>query len=131
MARNAGGGGSAAVPPTTSSSSSAPAFILDNVPLLILKEPNAFATGQMFSSVVLSNKAEVVVHATRTGLSAGGAHVQVSYRSFGYVPSDCAASSNIINHVRNVPRAEVVLRDAAGNSRRYLRPEQKGVSLLQ
>lgn len=107
------------------------AFIVDDVPLLVIKDPHAFSAGQTFSSVVLTSKAEVVVHATRTGLSSSDAHTQVSYRCFGYVPSDYAASANVINNVRALPRAEAVLRDPSARAGPFLRPEQKVVALLQ
>ncbi|KAK1862704.1 hypothetical protein I4F81_005271 [Pyropia yezoensis] len=125
--RSRDGGGSAAGAPKSQS----PAFIVDGVPLLVIKDPHSFSFGQTFSSVVLTSKAEIVVHATRRGLSPSEAHARVSYRGFGYVASDYAASTNIVNNVRSLPRAEVVLRNPSARSGGFLRPEQKGLALLQ
>lgn len=101
------------------------------MPLIIIKDAHSYAAAQSFSSVVLYNKAEVMVHATRAGLSPNDSHSRVSYRRFGYVSSSFPASSNIIDNVRSVSRTEVVYRDPAGTSGKFLRPEQKPRALLR
>lgn len=55
----------------------------------------------------------------------------VSYRGFGYVPSSFPTYSDIIDNVRSVSRAEVVYRDPARTSGKFLRPEQKPRALLR
>ncbi|GAB0498133.1 hypothetical protein MMPV_009474, partial [Pyropia vietnamensis] len=105
------------------------AFAVDGAPLVTIKDPHAIATARR-NSTNLTNKTEMVVHATRCGASAQEAYEMVNYRTFNRVPSRFLAHDNVIDNVRPPGVSEVVYRVEAG-SRQWIRPEQKAISLGQ
>lgn len=105
------------------------AFAVDGAALVTIKDPHAIATARR-SSTNLTNKTEMVVHATRCGASAQEAYEMVNYRTFNRVPSHFLAHDNVIDNVRPPGASEVVYRVEAG-SRQWIRPEQKAISLGQ
>lgn len=105
------------------------AFSVDGAAIATIKDPHAIATARR-ASTNLTNKTEMVLHATRCGASAQEAYEMVNYRTFNRVPSRFLAHDNVIDNVRPPGVAEVVYRVEAG-SRQWMRPEQKAISLGQ
>lgn len=103
------------------------AFAVDGAPLVTIKDPHAIATARR-SSTNLTNKTEMIVHATRCGASAQEAYEMVNYRTFNRVPSRFLAHDNVIDNVRPPGVSEVVYRVEEG-SRQWIRPEQKAIAL--
>lgn len=62
------------------------AFRVDSAPMLAIKDAHAFNSRRQ-SSTNLSNKAEVIIHATRCGADREDAYQAVNFRTFNVVPS--------------------------------------------
>jgi len=106
-----------------------PAFRVESAPIFVIKDPHAFHS-VCRSSMHLGNRMEIVAHAYRAGVPSKVAYKMVNYCAFKSVPSRFHAFDNIIDNVRPPLYSEVVTDPAAGRSRKWMRREQKAVSLL-
>lgn len=104
------------------------AFRVDSAPMLAIKDAHAFNSRRQ-SSTNLSNKAEVIIHATRCGADREDAYQAVNFRTFNVVPSRFLALDNVLDNVRP-PHLNEVVRRVLNGTRPWLRPEQKAVDLL-
>jgi len=97
--------------------------------MFVIKDLHAFHS-VCRSSMHLGNRMEIVARAYRAGVLSEVAYKMVNYCAFKSVPSRVHAFDNIIGNVRPPLYSEVVTHPAAGRSRKWMRREQKAVSLL-